>query len=92
MGHALNAKMDIQRFLRVCQACGSPKGFVHMPGQDRSVRVSCRCDSGRCPRCRRPMVLAPDPSLSDDQGGISIVAGWIRARCADCGTYYAHWN
>lgn len=92
MGHALNAKMDIQRFIRDCGSCGAPKGFVHLTGQDASVRVSCRCESGRCPRCRRPLVLAPDPSLCDDLGGMTHELGWIRARCAECGPYFAQWN
>ena len=92
MGHAMNAKIHVQRFLRDCQACGAPKGFVHLPGQDRSVRVSCRCETGRCPRCQRPLVMAPAPALDDDHGGTSLDAGWIRARCAQCGPYYTQWN
>lgn len=92
MGHAMNAKMDVRRFLRDCPTCGSPKGFVHQPGQDRSVPVSCRCEGSRCPNCRRPMVLSPSPTLPDDHGGVSIDTGWIRAHCAQCGPYYAHWN
>lgn len=88
----MNAKIHLQRFLRDCQACGAPKGFVHLPGQDRSVRVSCRCEGGRCPRCRRPMVLAPAPPLADDQGDMSLDSGWIRAKCAECGPYFAPWN
>ena len=92
MGQAMNAKMDIQRFLRDCQTCGAQKGFVHLPGQDRSVRVSCRCETGRCPQCQRPLVMAPAPALDDDHGGTSLDLGWIRARCANCGPLYVHWN
>ncbi|HTK60110.1 MAG TPA: hypothetical protein VL283_02795 [Candidatus Baltobacteraceae bacterium] len=92
MGHALNAKIDIQRFLRDCPACGAPKGFVHLPGQDRSVRVTCRCETGRCPQCQRPLVMAPAPALEEDHGGVNLDTGWIRARCATCGPYYTHWN
>jgi len=88
----MNAKIHLQRFLRACPACGDSKGFVHLPGQDRSVRVACRCESGKCPQCRRPLVLAPDPALSDDQGGVTVEAGWIRARCAACGPYFTQWN
>ena len=88
----MNAKIHLQRFLRDCQACGVPKGFVHMPGQDRTVRVPCRCETGRCPQCQRPLVMAPAPAVEDDLGGISLDEGWIRARCASCGPYYAHWN
>jgi len=88
----MNAKIDIQRFLRDCPSCGERKGFLHLAGQDRSVPVSCRCETGRCPRCRRPLVMAPAPTLDADHGGTSLDLGWIRARCADCGPFYAPWN
>ena len=92
MGHALNAKIHVQRFLRDCESCGAPKGFVHLPGQDRAVAVNCRCEGGRCPNCRRPMVISPSPALPDDHGAVSLDSGWIRARCAHCGPYFTQWN
>ena len=92
MGHAMNAKMDLHRSLRECRTCGGRKGFVHLAGQDRPVKVSCRCESGRCPRCSRPLVLAPSPALPDDLGGMGHDAGMLRVQCAACGPTFAHWN
>jgi hypothetical protein len=92
MGHAAGEKIHLQRFLRDCPACGERKGFLHLPGQDTSVRVACRCETGRCPHCRRPLVMAPSPAVAEDGGGMHLEGGWIRARCASCGPFYAHWN
>lgn len=85
MGHASGAKIEIRRFLRDCRACGSAKGFLHLPGQDRAVRVACRCDAAQCPHCGRQLLIAPSPLVANDLGGSNWEAGLIRARCASCG-------
>lgn len=90
MGQASGAKIDIRRFLKDCGACGAAKGFLHLPGSDASVRVSCRCDIAQCPRCGRQMMIAPVPLIEDDIGGGSWEAGLVRARCASCGPLYAN--
>jgi hypothetical protein len=83
------AKIEVQRFLKDCKACGMAKGYLHLPGQDRSVRVSCRCDGPSCPRCGRVLMIAPSPIVSDDAGGAGWDAGAVRARCAACGPMFA---
>lgn len=92
MGHASHAKIHLERFLRDCRACGAPSGFVHLPGQDRLARVSCRCEGARCPRCRRPLLLAPSPTVVDDHGEVAVGGAWIRARCAACGPSFVPWE
>ena len=82
------AKIEIQRFLRDCGTCGAAKGYLHLPGQDRSVRVACRCEAAECPRCGRSLFITPSPMLANDTGGGSWESGLLRARCATCGPLY----
>jgi len=89
MGHASGAKIDIRRFLKDCGTCGAVKGYLHLPGQDRSVKVTCRCESAQCPRCGRQLIIVPSPRVADDAGGSSWQSGLLRARCASCGPMYA---
>jgi hypothetical protein len=88
MGQASRAKIEIRRFLKDCGTCGTAKGYLHLPGQERSVRVACRCESGKCPRCGRQLIIAPSPIVADDMGGRNWEAGLIRARCAACGPMF----
>lgn len=89
MGHASGAKIDVRRFLKDCPTCGATKGYLNLPGQDRSVRVACRCETAQCPRCGRQLLIAPVPTVAHDAGGSSWEAGLIRARCSSCGPMYA---
>ncbi len=83
------AKIEIQRFLKVCRTCGMTKGHLHLPGQDSTVRVPCRCEAAQCPHCGRQLLIAPVPAVADDLGGASWQSGLFRARCASCGPMYA---
>lgn len=82
------AKIEIQRFLKVCRACGMTKGYLHLAGQDRAVRVPCRCDTAQCPNCGRQLMIAPVAKVADDLGGSAWQDGLLRARCASCGPLY----
>lgn len=82
-------KIEIGRFLKDCRICGAAKGYLHLPGQDGSVKVACRCESAMCPRCGRPALIAPVPRIADDIGGGSWETEMIRARCATCGPLHA---
>lgn len=81
-------KIVVHRFLKDCRTCGMAKGYLHLPGQDRSVRVSCRCEAAECPRCGRRLLIAPVPIVADDAGSGSREAGLVRARCAACGPIF----
>lgn len=89
MGHASGSKIDIRRFLKDCGACGASKGYLHLPGQDHSVRVTCRCESSQCPRCGRQLLIAPISTVANDLGGLNWEFSQMRIRCASCGPMYA---
>lgn len=83
------AKIEIQRFLKACRVCGMTKGYLHLAGQDRAVKVPCRCDTVQCPNCGRQLLIAPVPMIAEDVGGGDWQTGLLRARCASCGPLYA---
>ena len=89
MGQASSAKIVVSRFLKDCRACGHAKGYLHLPGQDRTVKVACRCDGAKCPRCGRQVLIAPVQIVTDDVGRMNWEMGLVRARCAKCGPMYA---
>lgn len=80
--------MELNGFLQSCQSCGAFRGEIAVPGQERTVRVSCRCFQGRCPKCRRALTAMPFNASGDEIAGKVWHAPHIGAHCSACGPLF----
>ena len=88
MAHASLKKMEVKSRLQSCKQCGAFRGEIFAHGQERVVRVACRCSEGRCPRCRRKLITTPFSQSGDDISGRVWHAPHLGAHCANCGPLY----
>lgn len=88
MAKSTSRKIVVHQFLRRCDACGTFRGEVTLEGEERPVRVVCRCSEGRCPRCRRPLVTMPFSNSFDDVDGKVWHQPQFGASCALCGPLF----
>jgi hypothetical protein len=88
MAQATSKKMELQSALRSCRHCGAFRGEIVMPGQERALKVSCRCLDGHCPRCKRRLVTTPFSRSCDDVEGRVWHAPHLGAHCPNCGPLF----
>ena len=93
MATSSSEKIIVNHFLKRCEVCGTFRGEVTLAGEERPVRVACRCTEGRCPRCRRPLVTMPFSSSYDELDGKVWHQPHFGASCALCGPLFmAHFS
>lgn len=85
MGFPDAAKIGMDHFLKRCGSCGAFRGEVAMQGQERLMRILCRCEGGKCPRCRRPLVQTPRSRAYSETGGTVWHQPMIETSCRNCG-------
>ncbi len=85
MGYADPDKILTDQFLRRCPTCGALRGEIALDGSESPAHLACRCESGHCPRCRRPLLSTPFSHSYDEIEGKTWHASQIGTRCPSCG-------